>query len=170
LAHLLRRCREMEQQASPSAALFPRAVKKALKQALKLRDREAKGTISEAGVAIAIGRLERKMDRLLADTQAEGENRKLAQHLDQEREHVFTFLRCPGLAATNHEAERALRGLVIARKVWGGNRTARGARAQSVLMSVLRTCRQQQRAALPLLIGLQRMRQPEALDLVADTS
>jgi transposase len=55
---------------------------------------------------------------------------------------------------------------VIARKVWGGNRTARGARTQSVLMSVLRTCRQQEQAALPPLIHLQQMRRPGALDLV----
>lgn len=170
LAHLLRRCREMEERSAASAAVFPGLVKKLLKQALRLRDREAKGAISAAGMAIATGRLEKKLDGLLADPQVDEENRKLAKHLGKEREHLFTFLQCPGLAATNHEAERALRGLVIARKVWGGNRTARGARAQSVLMSVLRTCRQQQRVALPLLIELQRMRPTEALDLVADTS
>jgi hypothetical protein len=33
-------------------------------------------------------------------------------------------------------------------------------------MSVLRTCRQQEQAALPHLIRLQQMRQPRALDLV----
>jgi transposase len=32
---------------------------------------------------------------------------------------------------------------VVNRKVWGGNRTPRGAIAQSCLMSVLRTCVQQ---------------------------
>jgi transposase len=35
---------------------------------------------------------------------------------------------------------------VVNRKVWGGNRTAAGAHAQGVLMSVLETCRRQ---ALP---------------------
>ncbi len=37
---------------------------------------------------------------------------------------------------------------VILRKVWGGNRTWAGARAQSVLMSVWRTCWQRGRLAL----------------------
>jgi transposase len=119
LAHLLRRCRELEQQAGQDGV--PRAVKQVLQQGLKLRDRHGCGEVGEAGLAIA--------DRL---------------------EHIFTFLRCPGLAATNHEAERALCGLVIARKVWGGNRTVWGARTQ--LMSVLRTCRQQRQAALPHLM------------------
>jgi transposase len=166
VAHLLRRCRELEQQAGPGGADFPRAVKQVLQQALKLRDRHGRSEVGEAGLAIATGRVEAKLDRLLAWPHADEEHRKLARHLENERAHIFTFLRCPGLAATNHEAERALRGLVIARKVWGGNRTARGARTQSVLMSVLRTCRQQEQAALPHLIGLQQMRQPGALDLV----
>ena len=34
------------------------------------------------------------------------------------------------------------------RKVWGGNRTAAGAQAQGVLMSVLETCRRQAHAVL----------------------
>jgi transposase len=159
LAHLLRRCRELEQQAGARGADFPRAVKQVLQQALKLRDRHGRSEVGEAGLAIATGRVEAKLDRLLAWPHADEEHRKLARHLENERAHIFTFLRCPGLAATNHEAERALRGLVIARKVWGGNRTARGARRQSVLMSVLRTCRQQEQAALPHLIRLQQMRQ-----------
>jgi len=75
---------------------------------------------ARAGLGIAIGRVEAKLDRLLAWPYADQEHRKLAQHLEKERVHLFNFLLCPGLAATNHEAERALRGLVIARKVWGG--------------------------------------------------
>jgi hypothetical protein len=63
----------------------------------------------------------------------------------------FTFLRQPGLDATNWRAELAIRFGVILRKVWGGSRTWVGARAQSVLMSVWRTCWQQGRSALDFL-------------------
>jgi transposase len=45
---------------------------------------------------------------------------------------------------------------VILRKVWGGSRTWPGARAQSVLMSVWRTCWQQGRSALDFLSQLLR--------------
>jgi transposase len=45
---------------------------------------------------------------------------------------------------------------VILRKVWGGSRTWAGARAQSVLMSVWRTCWQQGRSALDFLSQLLR--------------
>jgi transposase len=52
--------------------------------------------------------------------------------------------------------ELAIRFGVILRKVWGGSRTWAGARAQSVLMSVWRTCWQQGRSALDFLSQLLR--------------
>jgi transposase len=50
----------------------------------------------------------------------------------------------------------AIRFGVILRKVWGGSRNWAGARAQSVLMSVWRTCWQQGRCALDFLSQLLR--------------
>ena len=50
----------------------------------------------------------------------------------------------------------AIRFGVILRKVWGGSRTGPGARAQSVLLSVWRTCWQQGRSALEFLSQLLR--------------
>jgi transposase len=78
----------------------------------------------------------------------------LAQHLWAHRDDLFTFLRQPGLDATNWRAELAIRFGVILRKVWGGSRTWAGARAQSVLMSVWRTCWQQGRCGLDFLSQL----------------
>jgi transposase len=54
---------------------------------------------------------------------------------------LFTFLRHQGIDATNYRGGHAIRGAVVNRKVWGGNRTWRGAQTQSVLMSVLNTLR-----------------------------
>jgi len=56
--HLLRRCREMAQIASPPAAVFPRAVQQLLQASLVLRDRYARGEMSEHGLRVATGRLE----------------------------------------------------------------------------------------------------------------
>jgi hypothetical protein len=75
----------------------------------------------------------------------------LAQHLWAHRDDLFTFLRQPRLDATNWRAELAIRFGVILRKVRGGSRTWVGARAQSVLMSVRRTCWQQGHCALDFL-------------------
>ena len=84
--------------------------------------------------------VEREIKRIVIGIRA---NRRLAQHLEHEQPYLFTFLNCPGLDATNHEAERAVRWMVIASKVWGGNRTWEGAQTQPILVSILRTCWQQ---------------------------
>lgn len=166
LSHLLRRCREMAQIASPAAAAFPLAVKKLLQSSLKLRDRYERGEISLHGLQSALGRLEAQLDRLLARPYRNPANRRLARHLEHERAWLFSFLYCPGLDATNHQAERAIRGMVIARKVWGGNRSWAGARTQQVLVSLLRTCGQQGQDAFGPLVTLLRAPRPVILDIV----
>jgi hypothetical protein len=55
---------------------------------------------------------------------------------------------------------------VIARKVWGGNRTLEGARTQQILVSVLRTCWQQGKDAFAGLVSLLRAPQAVVLDIV----
>ena len=82
---------------------------------------------------------------------------------------LFTFLRCFGLDATNNAAERAIRGMVIARKVWGGNRTWEGAHTQQILVSVLRTCWQQGKDAFTRCVRLLRAPRAVILDTVPGT-
>jgi transposase len=62
------------------------------------------------------------------------------------------FLSHPEVEPTNWEAERAIRPAVVNRKVWGGDRTWVGARAQEVLMSVLETCGRAGRSGLEFVI------------------
>jgi transposase len=166
LAHLLKRCREMTHIASPAALAFPRAVEDLLETSLELRDRYAQGEVSARGVSIAVGKLEAKLDRMLETRRRNPANCRLARHLEHERLWLFTFLRCPGLDATNNAAERAIRGMVIARKVWGGNRTWDGARTQQILVSVLRTCWQQGKDAFTRCVGLLRAPRAVILDIV----
>ena len=166
LNHLLTRCREMAQILSPAASAFPRAVQHLLQVSLALRDRYEQGQVSKHGLRVATGRLEAELDRRLERRCRNPANRRLRRHLQHERPWLFTFLYCPGLAATNHAAERAIRGMVIARKVWGGSRTWEGARTQQVLVSVLRTCWQQGKDAFVRLVGLLRSPQAVTLDLV----
>src|SRR6266567_402638 len=164
--HLIARCRRMAV-ASPSTAGFPLAVKQLLEQALALRDRYLEQKISLHGLWTATGRLEAELDRMLAPTQRDAANQRLANHLRHERPYLFTFLYCPGLVdATNNVAERVMRILVMIRKNWGGNRTWKGARTQAVLTSILCTARQQDRDAFALLVDLLRSAEPKLLDLL----
>ena len=166
LAHLLKRCREMAQVASPAALAFPRAVENLLQTSLELRDRYERGEVSKRGLSIATGKLEAKLDRMLETSRRNPANRRLARHLEHELLWLFTFLHCPGLDATNNTAERAIRGMVIARKVWGGNRTWEGARTQQILVSVLRTCWQQGKDTFTRCVRLLRAPRAVILDIV----
>jgi transposase len=148
LGHLLRRCHEMLETATHGAVNFPRRVKGLLQAALDLRDRHQAGDVSDHGLAVARGRLANELDAAAFPPKANAANERLAQHLWNHRDQLLTFLRVPSLDATNWRAELAIRFGVILRKVWGGNRTWVGARAQAVLMSVGRTCWQQGRSAI----------------------
>lgn len=166
LAHLIRRCREMREVVSGKAARFPLQVQNLLQPALAWRDRYERRQISLHDLWRAADRLEGRLDRLLQGNYRCPSNIRLAQHLDHELPHLFTFLKCPGIEATNNAAERALRGIVIARKVWGGNRSWNGARVQEILASVLRTCRQQGRDAFAALLALLRSPAQQILNIV----
>jgi transposase len=167
LFHLIYRCKKMAE-ASPRTSSFPLAVKQLLEQALALRDRYREKTISLHGMWTATGRLETKLDRLLAGRQRDQANRRLARHLSHERPYLFTFLYCPGLEATNNVAERVMRILVMMRKNWGGNRTVKGARTQAVLTSILCTAQQQDKDLFALIVDLLRSAEPKLLDLIPE--
>jgi transposase len=156
LGHLLRRCHELLETATGGAVRFPRRVKGLLQAALDLRDRHATGVVSDHGLAVARGRLANELADAIFPSKSNVANERLAQHLWSHLDQLLTFLTVPGLDATNWRAELAIRFGVILRKVWGGSRTWVGARAQSVLMSVWRTCWQQGRSALDFLSQLLR--------------
>ena len=148
LAHLLRRCRELLETAMRGAVLFPRKVKALLQAALHVRERRDAKEITLKGTRAAAARFDQQMARLLKPIKTNSANERLARHLWKHRRQLFTFLRRPGVDATNHQAERAIRPAVVNRKVWGGNRTEAGAAAQAILMTVLFTAAKNQTDAL----------------------
>src|SRR6266571_3136572 len=162
-AHLIRRCEDMAKVASPAAVRFPLRMKAWLEEGLALRDRYKNQEISLHGLWTATGRLEVKLDRLLARSYQDPANRRLAKHLRRERPYIFTYLYCPGLDATNNAAERAIRALIGARKNWGGNRTQKGARAQAVLTSILQTAKQQGQNPFDVMVELLCSRDPDKI-------
>ena len=162
-SHLIRRCEDMAKVASPAASRFPLRVKALLEEGLALRDRYKKQEISLHGLWTATGRLEVKLDHLLARSYHDSANRRLAKHLRCERPYIFTYLYCPGLDATNNAAERAIRALIGARKNWGGNRTQKGARAQAVLTSILQTAKQQGQNPFDVMVELLCGRNPDKI-------
>lgn len=127
LGHLLRRCQEMLPSVVGGVVRFPRRIKELLQAALDLRERYAAGQVSDHGLAVARGRLDNELAEAIFPLKSNAANERLAQHLWNHRDQLLTFLRVPGLDATNWRAELAIRFGVILRKVWGGSRTWFGA-------------------------------------------
>lgn len=147
-AHLLNRCDEMIEAATPGAARFPAAIKSLLKRGLKLRDERDAGGRSLRSTRIHATKLTALLHKYCKPRKTNQANERFANHLFRHLEGVFTYLRDPSADATNWRGEHAMRYAVVNRKVWGGNRTRRGADMQAVLMSVLRTLKLQGVAAV----------------------
>jgi transposase len=142
LAHLLRTCRRLLLD-YPDQPLV-RDVKAILQAALHTRAQFQQGEISAHGLAVARGAYLERLGRLLERTPSRRlAVRRFQGHLIREYDAIFSFLFEPTLDATNWRAEQALRPAVVTRKMCGGgNRTARGARSQEILASLLRTADQ----------------------------
>jgi hypothetical protein len=65
--------------------------------------------------------------------------RVLAERMEWFMGELFTFVECPEVPSENNAAERAIRPAVVARKISGGTRSARGSNTASVLRSLFET-------------------------------
>lgn len=65
--------------------------------------------------------------------------RVLAKRIDSFLGELFSFVDCEGVPSDNNAAERAVRPAVIARKVSGGTRSAKGSNTRMILMSLFGT-------------------------------
>ncbi len=165
-AHLLRRTSELIADSTAGQARVPHAVRRVLKDALELRDQRDEDVINVEEFDLKVTDLEERTDKLLQVRPTHEPNRRLLGHLQNEREHMFTFLTDPGVQATNWRAEQALRPAIVNRKSWGGNRTWQGARTQQIAMSVIRTARQQNIDPIELMASAQHPREPAASNLI----
>jgi transposase len=146
--HLIRRCNEMIEAATPGAARFPAQIKSIFKHGLLLRDERDAGTRSLRSTKVWAAKLTGKIEKLCKRHKRNRANERLAHFLYRRAGHLFTYLRDPAADATNWRGEHAMRYAVVNRKVWGGNRTRRGADNQAILMSVLRTLKLRRVAAI----------------------
>lgn len=142
LAHLLRELAESAA-ASPAFAAgdFYRDARRLVRGLLRLKARW--DALSDARYTSAACALESRLDRLLAGTHEEANERRIAARMLRHRKELTAFLWDKGLDGTNNAAERAIRPAVVARKISGGSRSTAGADAWAKLASLLRTASQQ---------------------------
>jgi transposase len=148
LGHLLRRVRELEARATRGAVHYPRKLIALFTAAIHLRNRHLKGEVSAEALQEACEQFDQRLVELAWPAREVPAYETLSEHLWKHLDEWFTFLSHPEVEPTNYQGEQAIRPAVVNRKVWGGNRTWVGARAQEVLMSVLETCKRAGRSIL----------------------
>lgn len=159
LAHLLRRVHDMESDNPDWARSTPREVKEILLTALDARELDEEKRLE------VVTDLTERIELLGEAAHPYDANRQLVAHLMNEKDALFTFLTHASIDATNWRAEQAIRPAVVNRKVWGGNRTWRGAATQSRIMSALRTAAQRSVDPIELLVRLARAPNPATVSL-----
>jgi transposase len=143
VAHVLRRAHDLCQTAHGRAQCFPRQMIDLFQNALECRDLCRAGEVDPDTLAETLPEFMQELEELTCRPRQNPENDRLARHLFHHLWNWGVFLVDPEVDATNSRAEQALRGPIVNRKVWGGNRTPAGAETQSILCSVLETCRRQ---------------------------
>ena len=87
-------------------------------------------------------RIELRLRQLIETQWDNSQAERLRKRLDRYEDYLFTFLDKPYVPFDNNCAERAIRPAVIMRKNSYTNRSDKGARTQTTLMSVFRTLKQ----------------------------
>lgn len=155
LTHLLRELRDtVAKRPELSDHEFFKRCKRLTQDMLKLK-RQWPDMTREA-YDRGVSRMERRMDDLAGMTWEDADADRLTRRLVKYRRHLTTFLHKPEVDGTNNAAERAIRPVVVMRKITGGSRSAAGAKSFSILSSVMRTIEQQGRDVLETIKTLMR--------------
>jgi len=147
MAHPLRRAHDLDKDQNGSADLLPRQVIDLFQGALDVRDAYGFDELSYDDLDREYAKDVARLKRLTQGRDGDAPNDVFARHLRRHVADWFLFLLEPGLPATNHLAEQALRTPIVNRKVFGGSRTEAGCQAQVIASSTIQTCRQQKRSA-----------------------
>jgi transposase len=147
LAHLLRELRDtVAKRPELASHEFFKRCKRLIQQMLKLKNEREE--LGRNAYTHRVDQIEKRLDQLARMDWADPDAERLNKRLYKYRGKLTTFLHKSEVDGTNNAAERALRPAVVMRKITGGSRSASGARAWSILASVMRTAEQQGRNVL----------------------
>ena len=138
LTHLLREVKDLgAKHASFAADPWAAKLKKWCKDGIAHKKKWK--VLADPEYEMKASRIEDRLDELIKIEPAHAEARRLRKRLKKHRPDLTRFLWEEALEPTNNPAERALRPMVVARKISGGSRSAAAAQAWSKLSSLLAT-------------------------------
>lgn len=143
LAHLIR---DAQYAIDAGDAVFARGLRKLFEHACAIGRRRA--DLADATLRAQGRKLERRLDRLLAQEPACTEGHKLRRAILRYRQYLWVFLEHRQIEPTNNGSERGLRPATTFRKVTNCFRTTWGADLYARLRSVLDTARRRGIGAL----------------------
>ena len=138
LTHLLREIKELgDKHASFAADPWAMKLKKWCKDAIAHKKKWK--VLADPEYELGASRVEDRLDGLIELDPAHAEAGRLHKRVKKYRAELTRFLWDEELEPTNNPAERALRPMVVARKITGGSRSMPAAEAWSKLSSLLAT-------------------------------
>jgi transposase len=150
LAHLIRDIRYLEEHPVPAMARWGKNLLGQMRKLFHTLHRRA--SLTAAGFARSMDRIRRRFLNLVRRPPPSEPEALSARFRDPTLAAAyFTFLTTPNVEPTNNRTERALRPIVIDRRITQGTRGERGRRWCERAWTVLATCAQQGRSAFAFL-------------------
>lgn len=149
-AHLKRDFQKMADHADPRVKRLGHDLLRPTRELFAQWRRCRDGTITRAELKTVLEPLRQRVEALLLRGVFSGDDRLVGRcaELWDHRQWLWTFLEVDGVEPTNNAAERSLRHAVIWRKLSFGTQSVAGSRFVETMLSVIETCRQQNRDVL----------------------
>jgi transposase len=146
-AHLKRDVQALIDDADPQVKRLGHDLMRPTRELFRHWSRCRDGTITRRGLQRLLAPVRQQVNALLLRGVFSGNPRLvgMCSELYDHRDWLWTFLEVEGVEPTNNAAERALRPAVIWRKLSFGTQSAAGSRFVETLLSIIATCRQQDR-------------------------
>jgi transposase len=156
-AHIERELKRMETSHMKANRIFASLVFPIIHQARAIHRQYLEGNITLEQMTAQRPGIETQFERVLDNPPKGGwafDSGQLAARFRRHWSEWFTFLSVPGVKPDNNDAERALRPVVIHRKVSGGARSEWGGQLVAMMFSFLETMRLQGKNAMAELFAL----------------
>jgi len=144
-AHLKRDFQGLIDSRCHTARRLGRDLMRPTKELFALWQKVRDGTLSRADFVEQMKPIRAEVESLLLRGYFNARVRGFCKGLWEHRQNLWTFVEVEGVEPTNNAAEQALRQAVIWRKLSFGTQSAEGSRFVERLLTVVETCRRQQR-------------------------
>lgn len=153
-AHLKRDFQALIDSRSGKARRLGHDLMRPTRQLFRLWARVRDGTLTRRGYKRLMRPIRDEIEGLLLRGAFSGDPRivGMCQELYEHRDWLWNFVEVEGVEPTNNASERALRHAVIWRKLSFGTQSATGSRFVETMLTVIETCRQQNRPVFDYLV------------------